>query len=157
MLCDRCKQNQATSYIKTTINGVTKEEHLCSACAAKEGVNLSNFAQNINPFSFFKAEQPEQPAAKRCPLCGRSFEELQEIGKVGCPQCYETFREELKPTLKSLHGAERHQGRIQGVDARREKLTELKAQLTDCIKTQDYEQAAVLRDQIKELEDESCD
>ena len=48
MLCDRCKKNEATSYFRSTVNGVTTEEHLCSACAAEKGFSFPSFA---SPFT----------------------------------------------------------------------------------------------------------
>lgn len=33
MKCEKCGKNQATTYYKETINGQTREMHLCSECA----------------------------------------------------------------------------------------------------------------------------
>ena len=157
-MCDRCKKNEATSYFRSTVNGVTTEEHLCSACAAEKGLSFpsftsfaSPFTAGFNPFAFLGGEVG---SAARCPLCGSSFAELQQRGRMGCPECYKTFRRELSPTLKSLHGAVQHTGRMQGGDPKREQLRQLHAQLDSCVREQNYERAAQLRDEIKRLEGE---
>lgn len=35
MLCEKCKKNEATAYIKTNVNGDVHECHLCPECAAE--------------------------------------------------------------------------------------------------------------------------
>ena len=41
MTCQNCGKNLATTHVKKTMNGKTTELHLCAACAAKQGLNLS--------------------------------------------------------------------------------------------------------------------
>lgn len=106
---------------------------------------------------------------KRCPSCGASFGEISKSGKIGCAQCYDTFRNQLLPVIQRIHGAAQHMGKIPGGSALRvtdpnrqmvasprqaenPELEEKRRQLKEAIDTQDFERAAVLRDEIKEAE-----
>ena len=101
----------------------------------------------------------------RCPGCGASFEDITRSGKIGCAQCYHTFRGQLLPIIQRIHGTAQHKGKVPGSSALRvtdtnnkivaveeTPLEEKKRLLKQAIETQDFERAAVLRDEIKELE-----
>ena len=44
MLCEKCRQREATVYKQVVINGVAHSEHLCAECAAQERGGKSPFA-----------------------------------------------------------------------------------------------------------------
>lgn len=52
MLCQSCGQNQATTHIKTIINGELAEVNLCRECAQKLGYNsfFGNFGMDFDKF-----------------------------------------------------------------------------------------------------------
>ncbi len=177
MMCKNCAQRTATTHIKTIINGQLTESHLCSQCAKKQGYGqmLSEWNGFGSLLSGLLSGEPEAgtlgSGEKRCPGCGASFREISRSGKVGCGQCYSTFRTQLIPVIERLHGAAQHKGKIPGGSALRvqeenrqlvnvenrassplSEVEEKKKLLQKAIETQDFEQAAVLRDQIKELE-----
>jgi protein arginine kinase activator len=75
---------------------------------------------------------------------------------LGCSQCYETFKEGLIPLLKKIHGSTQHAGSSPKKKTKKKrkfsgKIQELKEQLDEAIKKEDFEEAARLRDKIKEL------
>ena len=168
MLCQHCKQNEATTHIRRVVNGAAEEFHLCAACA--KGAGLS--AQLASPefgfqlsdlFSGFLGSslhgQP-QPAPVRCELCGSSLDEIIRSSRVGCARCYETFAEQLRPTLQRIHGALKHTGKAPETDpaetARRQREQEvarLRGEIAAAVQAEDYEQAAKLRDEIRKLEE----
>ena len=162
MLCEMCGKYAATTHIKTNINGQLQEKHLCSACAAKSGYNQS-FGLDSLFGSFFGdtlKSQPMMDTRKRCEGCGITFDQIVRTGKVGCDRCYDTFYEQLIPSLQRLHGKAKHMGKIPAEKekvrqkiSKQNELEKLKADMAECIQTQDFEQAAVLRDRIKELEE----
>jgi protein arginine kinase activator len=85
-----------------------------------------------------------------------SYEDFQRTGKLGCDQCFDTFRDQLEPVLKRVHGNVEHNGKIPSsvsasIKASRE-IIKLKEQLNKAIQGEDYEKAAVIRDRIKALE-----
>lgn len=159
MLCKNCGLRPATTHIKRVINGRVEEYHLCAECAKK--LNVSAF----DPFdlselwsSFFGDRLPDSPALnqKRCKRCGSSFSDIANSGKLGCPDCYSEFYDELLPSLRKIHGKTRHVGRVPNSANEDTKagymINDLKKQLTDAVENENYEQAAKLRDQIREYE-----
>ena len=52
MKCEKCGKNEATMYYKETVNGVTREMHLCPECAQKENLGgaFENAFQSMNHF-----------------------------------------------------------------------------------------------------------
>lgn len=174
MLCERCKKNIATTHVQSVINGVKKEADLCSECAAKEGYggfsgfgdfgifpDLGGFAQNSLAgmlASMFGESLPAgQTTEKRCDCCGATYSELAQTGKVGCPHCYQVFREELLPYLKRVHGSTCHIGkknRTALVVSKDDELTQLRRKLEELVQNEKYEEAAVVRDEIRKYEGE---
>lgn len=165
MLCDKCKKNVATTHIKTSINGVIESHHLCSQCAKQSSYVQSPLGLNHLLGSFFgdavKAA-PQSNKRKRCSGCGLCFDDIAESGIVGCDKCYDTFFEQLLPSLQRMHGKAYHAGKVPErvrieapvADTAEDKIAELKAQLSDAISKEDFEQAAKLRDEIKALKEE---
>ena len=99
------------------------------------------------------------------PKCGASFEEITESGKIGCMECYRVFHDRLLPTIHRIHGTAKHKGKIPGTAALRivepagkiavvetSPLDKKRAELKAAIEKQDFERAAVLRDEIREME-----
>lgn len=159
MLCQQCGKNPATTHIRTSINGVQQEKMLCSECAAKENLGgLSSLFTGGLLGSLLKNDLSGTTAAGaiRCTRCGISFEEIARSGKVGCADCYKQFREKLTPTVERLHGKADHLGKVpqKGKPSQPQKspLEQLKEELAKAIETQEFEQAAKLRDQIREME-----
>lgn len=162
MLCDNCKKNTATTHIKRTVNGVTTEMNLCSQCAAQQGLQNSfgNFGLELGDFWGSLFAEPAKRAREdtvRCPDCGRSFREVAELGRPGCPSCYLTFYDRLLPTIQRIHGKTQHTGKVAGQAEEQVKLEHelksLRKQLEECVAAQKYEECAKLRDQIRELEE----
>lgn len=168
MLCQMCGQHPATTHIKTIVNGKLTQAHLCADCAKKQGYgNLfadwgSGFGSLLS--GFMGSAAPARQVT-RCPGCGASFEDITRSGKIGCAECYHTFRGQLLPIIQRIHGTAQHKGKVPGSSALRvtdpnnkivaveeTPLEEKKRLLKQAIETQDFERAAILRDEIKELE-----
>ena len=168
MLCQMCGQHPATTHIKTIVNGKLTQAHLCADCAKKQGYgNLfadwgSGFGSLLS--GFMGSAAPARQVT-RCPGCGASFEDITRSGKIGCAECYHTFRGQLLPIIQRIHGTAQHKGKVPGSSALRvtdtnnkivaveeTPLEEKKRLLKHAIEVQDFERAAVLRDEIKELE-----
>lgn len=168
MLCQMCGQHPATTHIKTIVNGKLTQAHLCADCAKKQGYgNLfadwgSGFGSLLS--GFMGSAAPARQVT-RCPGCGASFEDITRSGKIGCAECYHTFRGQLLPIIQRIHGTAQHKGKVPGSSALRvtdtnnkivaveeTPLEEKKRLLKQAIEVQDFERAAVLRDEIKELE-----
>lgn len=161
MLCEKCGKNNATTHIKSVVNGVVSEKNLCGYCAAKEG--YSGLAHNslagmlASMFGDVTGFAPSV-AAKKCSVCGASFSDIAESGRVGCSECYKAFYEELLPYLKRVHGGTRHAGRVPNkaplmVKPKEITVDDLRLKLNELVREEKFEEAAVIRDKIKEMEE----
>lgn len=94
---------------------------------------------------------------RKCPLCGHTWSDFRRYGKFGCGECYKTFRAPAEATLRQIHSTSVHTGKIpskSGSELKRKRQYEaLKAQLREAVKNEDYETAAKLHKQIREMED----
>lgn len=174
MLCQKCKKNNATIHYRENINGKVTEYSLCADCAAE--LERDGVIKFENPFSNFMRDDIFDFASvlpsfftslnhalgsgesKHCPVCGSTFSDIARTGHIGCPQCYETFADELAATVNQLHGTSKPQGRIPkrfGEKQNREaEINSLKEEQKKAIEAQEFEKAAELRDKIKALEAE---
>jgi len=164
MLCQNCGKKEATTHIKSIVNGETAETHLCVNCAAHLGYSDIFTGFGFNPGEFFgnllvngqKAESETQTL--RCSVCSSSFDDIAREGKVGCARCYETFYDLLLPSLQRIHGKAVHTGKVPLKAGERaqmsSRITQLKDALQKAVEQQDYEQAAKLRDEIIDAQKE---
>lgn len=160
MLCEKCGKNSATTHIRSVINGVVREVNLCSACAKEEGYgNISHMGLAGMLASVFEDTSALLPGKNAvCSVCGCNFSDIIKKGKVGCAECYNQFGDELMPYLKRLHGSVYHAGKIPNsaplmVVPKKETVSDLKTELARLVSEEKFEQAAIVRDKIKELEE----
>ena len=171
MICEKCNKNIANVYLKNNINGNITENYLCSSCAGQiYGQNYMNLFDNNNLSFDFDSDifnmlglnkNPSQSVLtetaknNKCLMCGSSFYDITQSGKAGCGKCYETFRNEFEPNVTRIHGTAKHTGKIPGnmsakLTAKR-KIEELNIKLKKMIADQNFEEAAVIRDEIKKI------
>ncbi|MFV1959584.1 MAG: UvrB/UvrC motif-containing protein [Planctomycetota bacterium] len=159
MVCQFCGKNPATIHFTEIKDGKKHELHICEACASEQGL-----AAGV-PAVLGNLMQMDPPAHKRetsteglaCPHCGITFDEFRTKGRLGCPHDYLVFAEALDSLVDKIHGAHRHTGRLprgrRTVDTDlAEHLLRLRHELQESIRTEDYENAARLRDEIRALE-----
>lgn len=160
MKCEKCGKNTATTHIKSIVNGVAKEINLCAVCAAKEGYgNISNVGLAGMLASMFgeSLQSVSDNVGTKCSVCGATFSNIAKTGKVGCAECYNTFKNELLPYLKRVHGSTVHVGKVPNsapliVKPKEKTVDDLRIELNRLVSEEKYEQAAVVRDEIKRLE-----
>jgi len=164
MLCESCKQAQATVHLTEIVNDQMTELHLCEACANQKGTQveshfgLADLLSGLADFS--KTQEPEEVTANACPNCGMTYDDFRKVGRLGCSQCYTTFKRGLGGLLKRIHGSPIHLGKspvrlLKPTKAKTEvktELAELKRRLERAIEKEAFEEAASLRDQIRRLE-----
>jgi protein arginine kinase activator len=156
MICQHCDL-EATVHLTESVNGKTREVHLCSACARESGVLVSQPPPELGLEAVVQTliinhvgELVGELAKLRCALCGLKFMEFRTDGRLGCPHDYELFRAGLGPILLRTHGATRHVGkRPARRDAAANQRLMFRAQLRRAIAEEDYEQAARLRDELR--------
>ena len=161
MLCELCKQSQATVHLTEIINDQMTELHLCEACANQKGAQveshfgLSDLLSGLADFS--KTQEPEEVATKACPSCGMTYDDFRKVGRLGCADCYPTFKRSLGSLLKRIHGSPIHVGKspvrlIKPSKIAKTELLDLKKKLERAIEHEEFEEAARLRDQIRRAE-----
>ncbi|OIK12605.1 hypothetical protein BIV60_16075 [Bacillus sp. MUM 116] len=171
MICQECNQRPAALHFTKIVNGEKTEVHLCEKCAQEKGNMFmfnggSSFAfnnllaglLNIDP-SFQKQDKSpfHQEEILQCSHCSMTFQQFLKIGRFGCANCYETFKDQLNPVINRLHsGNLSHAGkipkRIGGGIHLRKQIDELKNELRDLISHEEFEKAAEVRDEIRTLE-----
>jgi protein arginine kinase activator len=161
MICDACKQKTANVFLTQIVDGKMQKVNLCEACSEEKGVT--------NPHGFELAdlllgigasqEMQKSSAGLKCPSCGFSQADFKKTGRFGCSNCYEIFSEGLEGMLKNMHRGLEHKGkvptRLQRAKEREEKLKKLQRDLRKAVADEKYEEAAGLRDQIREFETET--
>lgn len=165
MLCNKCKKREATTHVKSVVNGEYEEYMLCNSCAQELGYTnmFMDFNTDINSIlgSFFSNALPERSETTRCPVCKSTFHDISQTSKVGCAKCYEVFYSELMPSIKRIHSNTKHSGKKpatvpqieENVENTHNEVDTLKARLKQAVDTQNFELAAELRDKIKEMEE----
>lgn len=170
MLCNICNKNPATVHLTEIVDNQMNELHLCEECARQKSAQmesqfglselLAGLAEFGKPTS---GKDKEQQVNLKCPACGLTYADFKKIGRLGCGNCYEAFKKYLAPLLKRIHGSSQHVGKVpsklgaaQAAKVRSKTsvpdLQDLKLRLQKAIEDEAFEEAARLRDQIKELE-----
>ena len=147
-LCSRCQQRLATRQI-TNLGG--QVVRLCDQCTSVTG-DFAGF--QLVPYSTLVPVLNEALArsATACPGCGSTLQRLAQSSHLGCGECYRHFRESLVATVRRLQGAACHVGR-RPKRALPAPVQDLRDQLERAIAEQRYEDAAGLRDRLKELDE----
>lgn len=165
MLCQECGERQATLHFTKIINGEKIEIHICETCAKQKGESLPGMHNTFSIHNLlsgllnFDAGTISQPYTQslRCNACGLTYAQFSRSGRFGCAQCYATFGERLDPLFRKVHsGNVLHYGKIPRrsgslIQMKRE-LQELKHKLQQAVQKEEFEVAAKLRDQIRDLE-----
>jgi protein arginine kinase activator len=164
MLCEKCQQQQATVHMQQIINGEKTEVHLCSACAEEMEMPISfdNFFQGFleSVFANHKASVAEDVQAQpriQCRVCGLTYNDFKNTGRLGCAGCYDAFRKELGIVVKNMQGSNQHQGKFPkrfGAElAVKRRVEQLRLLLAQAVEKEEYEDAARLRDEIRDLQE----
>ena len=160
MLCDNCKQRQASIHITKIINGEKKEVHLCDQCTSLQevGSNPFNFKNFITNFTeeMIEGKSPQiHEDEVSCDHCGMTYDAFKRYGKFGCEHCYDAFGDLIQPLIKRMQGKNHHVGKIAAHGGeyikRKRELTELNEKLKRAVEQEEYEKAAVYRDKIKSI------
>jgi protein arginine kinase activator len=161
MLCTICKEKPATVHLTQIVGDKMQKLDLCEDCAKTKGINdptsfgLADLDLVLGLGASQQLEQAAGGVELKCPRCGFTQADFKKSGRLGCPECYRTFAEGLAGLLKTMHKGTRHTGKApEALRATRENaglLKTLQAKLAKAIKDENYEQAAQVRDEIKQL------
>ena len=173
MLCENCKKNTATVHMKGLLNGAQTELHLCQECSfnmvnMEMPISLENIfkgilesVQSMGPMTIGQMGQASRPASRKkapgpCTVCALSYEQFKTTGKLGCEACYQAFPKEIVALFKNVQGSSHHEGKFPkrfGTQMRQQReVDKLRSSLKTAIDDENYEEAARIRDQIRDLE-----
>ncbi len=157
MLCDECKRNQATVHLVAIIDGSKTERNLCGQCMSRQKLQMR--AEGVQSmlsaiWNGVHRTNPKFPGLT-CPSCGMAYDEFSKTSRLGCAHCYSEFHSQLKPLLLRLHGRAQHIGRVPesaGAGVRvKTRVEQLRREMDLAVACEDFEQAAVIRDELRGL------
>ena len=156
-------ENEATVHLTEIRDGKKHEMHLCERCAAEKGLpgkahfSISDLLAGIASQAQAQAQKSKRGKEVACPVCTTTLSQFQSSGRFGCPDCYTTFRDDVQVLLEKIHDSSQHVGkvprRISAEVSLQKDVRQLQLELKRAVRREDYEKAAALRDQIKQIEE----
>jgi protein arginine kinase activator len=164
MKCDFCER-KATVFLTQLVEGQMKKVCLCDDCAKERGVtdptgfSLADLLLGGMPGkgTVQSVKTPVRGGGgRKCPSCGFTLEDLRKVRRLGCGDCYTTFADEVAQILQGMHKGVAHIGKVPaGMMERqvmRQRLDELRERLDRAVASESYEEAAGIRDEIRNIE-----
>jgi len=154
--CDVCDK-PATVHLTQIVNNQIHKVDLCAGCAEEKGITDPNGYSLADLLAQPSDEAPEAigPSSVVCDSCGYTQREFKSTGRLGCPDCYDTFGGLVAPALASMHRGERHTGKAPAHalerKTRMDRLNTLESELQEAIGSERYEDAARYRDEILDI------
>jgi len=163
MQCQICGKRPAVVHFTEIVNNKKSDHHVCEKCAEERGyhVPLLKSKFSVGDLLAGMADQTGQGEEAKvgrvqCPRCNLVYSEFKESGRLGCSECYSTFRSQLRPLLRRIHGSTKHVGKSPARDSERvavrREIQRLHEDLQRAIEREEFETAAALRDQIRAIE-----
>lgn len=175
--CQLCGKIGPTMFITQIVKGEMRELNICEECARKQGLIdpvALNFNEKFFPENFHnqlealmhKVHDEIQAVQMHhtnnmiiaddksisCPACKFSLSQFLRLGRLGCSDCYHAFAPFLKDknSQNAEGGAPAHtKDKPMPTHLR---IKYLEAQMAKLIQEEKYEEAARVRDEIKELQ-----
>lgn len=148
--------NPAVVHLTQVINNKSSTQYLCKSCAEAKGITTEPAQEfDVSDFLAQLGDQPSSPSepVESCSYCDLTFDDFKKTGRLGCPHCFTSFDSNLRRLLNRIHGATQHVGKVYlppdpaAADLDR-RLDGLRRSLQRAIDAEDFERAAVLRDEI---------
>jgi protein arginine kinase activator len=173
MICDFCKKNKATIHLIRVQNDNVEKVNICAECAEDfTFFSEDDFYKDLTKilYKIFKADEGQPNGIRElknlknleirknraCSFCGMDLKNIKKLGKMGCPNCYREFKNILLPIIKAIHKNIEHRGKIPENTTRQIKLEksirDLRNRLKREIFVENFEEAARIRDEIRQLE-----
>ncbi|MEO0416481.1 MAG: UvrB/UvrC motif-containing protein [Verrucomicrobiota bacterium] len=169
MDCDVCDKSPATVFFSNVVDGKVQKVNLCKSCADENGVNdptnyaLMDMLDGMGEEESLASSQTGDGELS-CPTCNFGETDFKKTGRFGCSNWYQVFDNGLDDLLEAMHKNTEHNGKVPSANqtehtakvksSKEEELEGLKDQLSQAVDDEAYEKAAILRDEIRRLEDE---
>jgi protein arginine kinase activator len=174
MICDICGKKKASVHLTEIVDEQMSEMHLCEECARQKSTQmeqqfgLADLLAGLADPSKTSASKEGEKSVLKCSRCGLPYEDFRKFGRLGCGDCYTSFKEHLTGLLRKIHGSNKYLGKTPVNYKEKQKaplaegaavgllpsedLSDLKQQLQSAIAAEDFEKAAIIRDKIRGLE-----
>ena len=174
MVCDVCGKKKATVHLTEIVDEQMSEMHLCEECARQKNTQmeqqfgLADLLAGLSDTSKMPASKEGEKSTLKCSRCGLLYEDFRKFGRLGCGECYTSFKEHLTGLLRKIHGSNEYLGKTPSKYQEKqaaplsegaavellpsETLSDLKKQLHSAIAVEDFEKAAQIRDKIRDFE-----
>lgn len=163
MQCQSCGKNPAVVHFTEIVNNKKSEYHLCEKCAEERGYGSSMVKSKFSVGDLLAGMVDQTGSGEeakvgrvQCPRCHMVYSAFKQSGRLGCSECYDTFRAQLRPLLRRIHGSTKHVGKTPLRDAARvalrREIQRLHDDLQRAIEREEFETAARLRDEIRTIE-----
>jgi len=161
MICENCKKQPASVHYTEIVNSEMVSMHLCRECADEKGFEVASEAPPglgdlvAGLIDTAASDESERIGRVQCPACGYDYSQFKQMGRLGCPECYGAFEAQLVPVLRHVHGSAHHRGKVPPVmheqAAQRAQIEALTRELDRAVEAEEYERAASLRDEIRDI------
>ena len=181
MLCENCHLNEAEVKLTVKSKDGTHEKWVCSICAQgdnpwhqshddtsyhshqddiEEAFVVKQILQHLATKHGINFQEMAFKEEKQCPTCHMTLKDIAHVGKFGCADCYATFKDDIIDIVRRVQGGQfEHVGKTPQSSHKKlvikKQIEEKTKYLNKLIEEQNFEEAAVIRDEIKALKDES--
>ncbi len=159
MICEKCKEREAKVHVTRINAGKQTSVHLCQVCAQETGISATPAVSLPTLLSNLISQEGGQETEDTseyvtCSTCGMSYYTFKQSGRFGCGQCYRTFEANVGPLLEKVQRHDRHVGKAPKRTGIRltDQIDEVRRRLRTAVESEDFEVAARLRDEIRNLE-----
>jgi protein arginine kinase activator len=164
-ICQGCGEQEASIRFTEVSREGRSSLELCQRCAVERGAVLSAGDAEMADtrqiwkrvmLEFSQSQPDRSDSGLACPACRLEFADFERESRLGCPQCYQTFMGDMTRLLKDYHGDSLHRGKVpydigRRIDLRR-KILNVKESIHLAVRDERFEEAARLRDEVRDLE-----
>jgi protein arginine kinase activator len=165
MLCQICGKTAASVHFTEIHDNKMSEIHVCERCAEEKGLHTPARKHKFDIADLLAdmvdsmtTTEEERVGHVQCPNCSLLYSQFRETGRVGCAECYNAFKFQLRPLLRRIHGSvdckAKHPARSGGDLSRARQLQRLHDELQRLVEHEEFERAAAVRDEIRKLQAE---
>ena len=154
MICEVCKKNEATIVFQIFSGGQLATKTICAQCAMKAQSDIARTLWGIGMHMHERTNEETASDAneampdKFCSACGSSVGAVDKDTVLGCPNCYDALDEEAVDALSEQRSGTAATEVTQETEGVKISIEQMAHKLREAIVSEDFEQAASLRDQI---------
>ncbi|HUI71348.1 MAG TPA: UvrB/UvrC motif-containing protein [Spirochaetia bacterium] len=161
MKCEICGLKEAVIHIRQIQKDLVRELHICEECAQEKGLIREEeselpIANLLSGLLEGKDMTGAGDVKEVCPRCGTKASDFRKQGKLGCGECFSAFQKDVKAIVSQMAARPHHTGRLPRTFAEQSATAvandALREELRDAVEREDYEEAARLRDRIREID-----